>query len=99
RNAAALLPGLPPGVADPAADILVHKDATLAHVLRVRDQAAAVAVGAVLEHRKAEAGGFFLVHLDAQNSAVEAARAREISHRQVEPHYAIGTRVHFAHLG
>ena len=97
--APALLLRLRHGVADAALDVHVDEDAGRAHFFRIGNQAAAIAVGAVLEHGEGEVAGLCRAHFDAEHRGVEAARAREVGDRQVEPDDAIGTRVHLAHFG
>src|SRR6266850_2262920 len=98
QDAATKLFYLAHGVADAAVDVHVDEDADRAHFLAVRDQAAAVDIGAVLEHRELEVVELLLRHLDAEHRSVEPARALEVGHRQIEPYNAIGAGVHIAHL-
>src|SRR5205814_1404429 len=92
QHPATLLFSLAHGVAHAAVDVHVDKDPGAAYLLRVRDEAAAVAVGSVLEDRQIHVAGLFLVHLDAEHRGVEAARTFQIGHRQIEPHDPVGAR-------
>src|SRR5438477_1332217 len=97
QHAPAVLFGLLQRIADAPIDVHIDEDAGGADLLGVRDQAAAVAGRAVLEHGEGEVAGLGLLDLDAEDGAIELARARELGHRQIEPHDAVGAGVHFTH--
>src|SRR5437870_3705386 len=83
QHAPAVLFGLFHCIADAAVDVHVDEDAGGAYLLGVRNQAAAVARRAMLEHREGEVAGLGLLDLDAQDCAIELAGTREIGHGKI----------------
>src|SRR5258706_8977522 len=97
HDAPAVLLRLAQRVADASVDVHVDEYPGGADLASVRDQAAAVAIRAMLEHGEGEVAGLGLLDLDAEDCAIELARAREIGHGKIEPHNAVGAGVHFTH--